>query len=245
MFRLKKEYENSCSSAFVTLTYSPDTLPLSDCNVPTLCKTDLQLFMKRLRKSIVNPIRFFAIGEYGTKTHRPHYHLLLFGCPPNIAEHIDKTWQKGLYSIGEVSGASINYVTKYVVMGGVDPVFNDLLDKYHCVRPFMVCSKRPFIGSAFLNNSLEKYCLDHNTVTVIDNGIPTNLPRIYRGKIFNKESLETIGEELRSIASDLASQHFDDYEAKYGTEDACRIIWQESEDYVRKVSKNFKCNRKV
>lgn len=45
----------------------------------TLRKRDLQLFMKRLRFKFGDGIRFFAAGEYGSNTFRPHYHLIIFG----------------------------------------------------------------------------------------------------------------------------------------------------------------------
>lgn len=37
--------------------------------------------MKRLRKSYGLPVRFFAVGEYGNETFRPHFHLGLFNFP--------------------------------------------------------------------------------------------------------------------------------------------------------------------
>ncbi|CAJ0596496.1 unnamed protein product [Cylicocyclus nassatus] len=60
---------------------------------PTLLSSDLQKFIKRLRwhlgyrgtKSAKGRfdycpnIRYFAVGEYGTHTHRPHYHLIIYG----------------------------------------------------------------------------------------------------------------------------------------------------------------------
>lgn len=49
---------------------------------PYLCKRDLQLFMKRLRKYLSKyegqTVRFFATGEYGPKSFRPHFHILLY-----------------------------------------------------------------------------------------------------------------------------------------------------------------------
>lgn len=61
--------------SFVTLTYDDDHLP------PTLCKAHLQGFFKRLRLGLAPlvRIRFFASGEYGEQTFRPHYHALVFG----------------------------------------------------------------------------------------------------------------------------------------------------------------------
>lgn len=66
-------HEHNC---FCTLTYDDDHLPANGALQPK----DLQLFLKRLRREI-DPlrIRYFAVGEYGEKTRRPHYHLTLFG----------------------------------------------------------------------------------------------------------------------------------------------------------------------
>lgn len=43
-------------------------------------KRDVQLFIKRLRRAFPqNCIKYIATAEYGSHTHRAHYHLLLFG----------------------------------------------------------------------------------------------------------------------------------------------------------------------
>lgn len=65
-------------NVFVTLTYNDNHLPLLPDGLGTVVPRHLQLFLKRLRKQIPTPIRFFAVGEYGNETWRPHYHLALF-----------------------------------------------------------------------------------------------------------------------------------------------------------------------
>lgn len=81
-----------------------------------------------------NPgIRFYACGEYGEESGRPHFHVLAFNMPPlpdmkywfTNHEHEkiyyseilrDKIWHKrGIISIGEVSWNSAAYVARYVV----------------------------------------------------------------------------------------------------------------------------------
>lgn len=62
------------NAAFLTLTYN-------DRHVPSnfgLRRDDLTNFFKRLRH-LVRPFRYLASGEYGTLSHRPHYHALIFG----------------------------------------------------------------------------------------------------------------------------------------------------------------------
>lgn len=63
------------ANSFITLTYDNDHVP-SDMS---LRPKDLQDFFKRLRKRIGVPIRYFACGEYGEHTQRPHYHAIIFG----------------------------------------------------------------------------------------------------------------------------------------------------------------------
>lgn len=64
-------------NCFITLTYNNENLP-SDRSVS---KRELQLFIKRLRKSIEpKRIRFYGCGEYGDDIgQRPHYHIIVFG----------------------------------------------------------------------------------------------------------------------------------------------------------------------
>ena len=65
-------HEHNC---FITLTYNDENLPLNG----SLDLKHFQDFMKRLRKKVSVPIRYFHCGEYGSRLQRPHYHLLLFG----------------------------------------------------------------------------------------------------------------------------------------------------------------------
>ena len=53
LFRLQQELQDSYSAYFVTLTYNERNLPRSEeHHVPTLDYTDVQKFIKRLRKRI-------------------------------------------------------------------------------------------------------------------------------------------------------------------------------------------------
>lgn len=59
---------------FVTLTYADSVLPDSG----TLNPDDVKKYIKRLRKNTGVKLRYFLVGEYGEKTHRPHYHIIFF-----------------------------------------------------------------------------------------------------------------------------------------------------------------------
>lgn len=81
------------ASYFVTLTYNENHVPVSYYADPetgealpslTLCLRDVQNFFKRLRKMFPdNDIRYYLAGEYGEKSQRPHYHMILYGLPLN------------------------------------------------------------------------------------------------------------------------------------------------------------------
>lgn len=60
-------------SCFMTLTYSPERI-----GSPSLEPEDLTKFLRKLRKAI-GPFRFMACGEYGGKTGRKHFHVVVFG----------------------------------------------------------------------------------------------------------------------------------------------------------------------
>lgn len=102
--RLVHESKLHDVSCFVTLTYNDNSLPENG----TLVKTDITLFLKKLRKHVAKyynkRIRFYQCGEYGEVCEicglsqhycakkykhvyrptigRPHYHLILFNFKP-------------------------------------------------------------------------------------------------------------------------------------------------------------------
>lgn len=87
----------------LTLTYSDSNLNFivdkTDWSVSfaTLKIRDYQLFLKRFRKLIKVPIQYYICGEYGEKTERPHYHVLLWGVP-----HHDTLIPGTLYKLADL-----------------------------------------------------------------------------------------------------------------------------------------------
>lgn len=110
--RLKHEQAYWDREGFLTLTYDDDHLP----DGGRLVKRDLVKFFKRLRR-LIEPrkIRYFACGEYGSQTFRPHYHAIIFGLDSRDLPIIAKAW--GLsdrISIDPVFPGAIAYVCGYV-----------------------------------------------------------------------------------------------------------------------------------
>jgi hypothetical protein len=122
--RLSHELSQHDRASFITLTYDPEHLPEGG----SLDHRHVQLFLKRLRFEIKTKIRFFCAGEYGSKTPRPHYHLIIFGYdfpdkhPFAIGKggHVRYTstalsrlWGMGNCDIGTVTAQSMGYVAYY------------------------------------------------------------------------------------------------------------------------------------
>lgn len=113
-YRLMMEDKRSISSLFLTLTYDTATVPITERGFLDLRKRDLQLFFKRLRKAHPKghtPIRYYAVGEYGGESNRPHYHLILFNAS---IELVQDAWGHGHVHYGLVTGASVGYTLKYM-----------------------------------------------------------------------------------------------------------------------------------
>ena len=82
--RMLHELDTSRDATFLTLTYDDDSLHVSpNTGFASLCKRDLQLFFKRLRRALPGlPLRYFSVGEYGDNTLRPHYHAIMYNLSP-------------------------------------------------------------------------------------------------------------------------------------------------------------------
>lgn len=137
------------SSCFVTLTYA--VLPDGGNLVPR----DLTLFLKRLRKA-VSPvkIRYFACGEYGSRTRRPHYHLILFGIGVEYEKVIEKAWSLGMVKVKPTHKDNMEYVAGYCTKkytGYYEDVKNGLV-----VKEFTRSSRRPALGVSAMPYLLDK-----------------------------------------------------------------------------------------
>lgn len=185
-FRLRVEDRVSLSSYFLTLTYSPENLPMTENGVATLCKRHVQLWMKRVRKRQARyvrlfrlreekPIRFYLVGEYGTMSNRPHYHVIMFNVLPHVIAEAGRIWSKGFVDVGTVTPASINYVSGYVMCKPVD-----LADR---ARPFASMSNRPGIGSSYIKTH-KNWHLDERRFYVQDGAFRGAIPRYYKERIF-------------------------------------------------------------
>lgn len=145
--RCQLELQQHHSAVFTTLTYADEHLPL------TLQPQQLQLWLKRLRNhSGTKPIRFFASGEYGEQTKRPHYHALLYGLSMADERMVERTWGHGHTKTEPITPARIAYTAGYCQKKigykryGHERVDAETGEVYKWQPPFKQMSRRPGIG---------------------------------------------------------------------------------------------------
>lgn len=159
--RMELEAIDHVSVWFLTLTYDDEHLPLSPSGLPTLKYDDVQKFLKRLRKNSGQKFRYFAAGEYGDRTQRPHYHLIVYGLvlddlkPYNIkkggyyvSEFIEKTWSRGNCLLAQGVGGTFAYCAGYVLK----KQFGKKGDHYYLdrERPIARMSRNPGLGAHYV-----------------------------------------------------------------------------------------------
>lgn len=204
-------------NAFITLTYDNQHLP----PYGALRYEDLVKFWKRVRKYLwkkyKKKLRYYAVGEYGDKTLRPHYHACIFGHAftenriilretPSLlwwSPELSLAWGQGNnVSVGALNFETARYTASYVT--------KKLRQKQQYVRieeetGELVKLEQP---RAFMSRNLAKTWWEQNrhyvaaTDTVVINGRPQKPPKAYDkwlGEV-NNLPLEMIKEERKRKA---------------------------------------------
>lgn len=188
-FRLKQEAKVSTSVRFITLTYSDDFVPISD-GFFTLRKSDLQKFFKRLRKLQNEPLKYFAVGEYGDRTHRPHYHMILYNLKDD--SFIDAAWQKGFVDVQPLKHDGAYAYTVSYILG--------LKKHAHRAPEFSCMSKK--LGHSYMTPQMVKWHkTDLTRQYVRDGQYQRSMPRYYRDRIFDEYEKEYISQYLEYMAN--------------------------------------------
>lgn len=189
--------ESSCwdKTSFISLTYSEDHVPITNCGKLTLVKSDLQKFFKRCRKSLSSSIKYFACGEYGDAGHRPHFHAIVFGSdftedgdwyihhydngqPIYTSDRISKLWPYGLATVDVVLPERIRYVCGYVEKKMYYNPTDNFLEGYGCLLPpFQLMSQG--LGLRFFRKHESDYIFSLKKTI---NGVAYSFPRYYLKK---------------------------------------------------------------
>lgn len=172
IIRLQHEQHVNPFTQFITLTYKTECLTYNDTGEGCLIKSDLQKWLKRLRK--LYKVRYYAVGEYGTKFQRPHYHVILFSSQSIPHSDILNTWQNGHVHTGQLTAASMAYTLKYVYNR------RKYQDK---PSEFALMSRKPGLGASRI-----PFLSKRNYLYI--NGHKKRLPRYYKLKLMTKEERE-------------------------------------------------------
>lgn len=180
------------------MTYDDNHLP------PTLQKYHLQGFLKRLRSRTKARLRFFACGEYGQHTLRPHYHAILFGLRPDAP--IQESWPHGHTRADALNEARISYTAGYTAkkltykLDTEERIDYATGECYTYQPPFLQMSRRPGIGAAARQhlNSWRRTTI-HN-----DNQVPA--PRYLHNAWKDNATLQQLAQLESEIETDQIEQ---------------------------------------
>lgn len=179
--RLQYELRSSKTAYFLTFTFDDNNYPVPD----TLdqAKRIITLFIKRIRhEKRFEGLRYFIVAEYGLKTHRLHYHGLMFnlnGSMVAVQSEMEQLWKNGMVHIGTVEPGSINYVTDYILKNDSSQVY----------RTF---SKG--IGKSYISDKIISYHQNNLQSQVRTPFGNYSMPRYYKKKIFTDNQLKEIYE---------------------------------------------------
>lgn len=212
---------------FLTLTYDDSHLPepfnmitetgVKKSPVSPLVKRDVQLFIKRLRKRFPEQkIRYFACGEYGSQSMRPHYHLLLFGLRlPDLellykndqsfsyftSEIISSLWYpesdsqlpaadrscNGYHIITAVTWETCAYVARYIVKKQTGKNA-DIYEEFNFPPEFTLMSRRPGIGRQYYeDHKFDLYSDSEQCYIPTDKGKRIIRPNKYYDSLYDYE----------------------------------------------------------
>lgn len=226
------QFRETQVAVFFTLTYDPDHVPVAENDCLSVCKTDVQLFMKRFREyrrkhGFSTGFKYFITSEYGPRTLRPHYHGLLHGV--TLAEFLPfrKAWNDnyGFVQCREINALnqrnamqSARYVAKYCSKG----LFENPLIAKNLVEPtFHLISNG--LGESYVTPAKRRYhlALDFphkrnpdgsystayldeviNRLKVTIPPCTYSLPRYYKERIFDKRR------DLQAQVADRICQRF-------------------------------------
>lgn len=217
---------------WITLTYDDDHLPIAtqinlgeielfppddgSWNEGTLYPRHVTLFLKKLRKYFSEKghtgIKYLYCGEYGEKTHRPHYHMILFNCPLDPKEfyapfvdktffkahwkshEIEKFWNHGMIDLTELEWNNAAYTCRYcmkkLMLQGSAEEKNWYYAEQGKEREFIRMSRRPGIGMTYYEQHKDHiYKTDSMYAFTINGVINLKPPKAFDRKL-EKENPE-------------------------------------------------------
>ncbi|WNK13142.1 MAG: replication initiator protein [Microvirus sp.] len=207
-FRLMQESRVSDSMLFVTLTYAPEYVKKAPSGRLTLDKRDLTLFFKNLRNSYRTlpknerpKIKYYVVGEYGSRFQRPHYHVILFN---SHFDNVRKSWPHGhaQIEVPRKGEASIGYCLMYMDT-----------PKTRRVPMYEGDDRQPLfahmslgLGASYLTPDMiawHRADLENRLYIPLKDGNKASMPRYYKNRIYRMYELANIGVYLTNKAMEI------------------------------------------
>lgn len=221
LYYLRKQFVNHLRKVSGRYSFSAQRViyPTSESDyqnyIPYIDKEDFFYFMKRLRILIDRKfpnldygkqILYYAASEYGPRTFRPHWHLLLFTNSPQVSEALQllirQAWTYGSYDISLSRGFAASYVAAYVNSFACLPHF---YTDYPELRPRAFHSKGYSTHKAFSLPSgisdlekLENQCFDGIPIQADGKHVTVKPSRSFKNLLFPRFS-----EDLFSTRNDV------------------------------------------
>lgn len=196
-------------------------------NVTTLEPEDITKFMKDLRRSYSyhngkKNIRFYGCGEYGSKTHRAHMHIILFNCyiedlepfflnkdkqQVYLSERIRGIWGKGIVSVVKLEWQVAAYVARYVMKKRKGKESKEWYEKLGIQPEFVRMSRKPGIGRNYYEENRDTiYAADEIHLERKNGNVMTIKPCKYYDRLFDLDSPEAMQaiKQERKLAMELS-----------------------------------------
>lgn len=218
--------------------------------VLTLAPDDLQLFVKRLRRQQSyhhdNIIRYYAVGEYGSQYHRPHYHAIIFGLVLDDivevgrnshgtilhdSETIRRLWGNGITEVDLMTWESAAYCARYTTkkLGKKETDFY----AENCLVPeFSRMSLKPAIGYQYYEDHKDEiYKYDEINISTVHGGRKVKPPHYYDIKyddVYPEQMIEVKGNR-REVAERATVARLDRFDGSY-----FELLEQQRESFQRR-----------
>lgn len=221
--RMELELPYHENAWFLTLTYDDEHVPWSYNNGLgidmgtgeitvenlTLCYKDMQDFWKRLRRNIQyhkrgdeKKLMYFQCGEYGGKTHRPHYHAIVYDLPikqEDLKEYkrkkgavyynvdwITKIWGMGHVVIAPAEWKAMAYTARYTTKKIYGRESKRYYEDMGILPEKCMMSKNPAIGARYYEEHKDE--IYKRDKIQLKNGKVCKPPR-YFDKLFDLEHM--------------------------------------------------------
>lgn len=227
LFRMVSEFSVHNCASFLTLTYSNENIPFYlDSDTGEMYKTvyikHVQDCLKRFR---INHLRasgeklefkYFCTSEYGPRTLRPHYHMLIWGLDVRqlkefiddwesrhgfvrarnvkyhrtdfykTARYVSKYCSKGVFENPLVKLNCVNKCTK-LISKGIGESYLSLNRVYHlCYREYPTRASRMESDGLHYKDEYLKEVVNRFIVPIVGSKYPYSLPRYYKVKLYGK-----------------------------------------------------------